>query len=253
MSKGWQRVRATAERTLATDESSATAHEALAQYFGSCEYNWPQADKELTQARALKSGSVSTQFVIGRFAFARGRYEEARQLMDATLSVDPLNPLIYQVAAWKRYLRGDLTGGESLIRRSIALSPTFLQSHFVFGAILIARGELQSALAQMQAETPEGGRDEGIALVYQALARKADSDAACARFMRDYAAAQPEGIAKIYAARQHSDKAFEWLDKAYAVGDAELLFAPDNPVFRSLHADPRWRALLRKTNLADLP
>ena len=253
MSEGWQRVKVAAERTLAIDANSALAHEGLGTYFASYEYDWSRADEELARARALNGGQISTVLGSAHFAFTRGRYEEARQFIDEALSADPVNPVVYQVAAWMRYERGDLVGAESAARKSIALSPTFTQNHFILGAILMARDELQAALAAMNAEAPEGGRDEGLALVYQALGRKADADAALVRFTSEFGSTQPEGVAEIYAARQDLTKAFEWLDKAYTGRDAELLWAPDNPFFRSLHADPRWLSLLHKMNLPPRP
>jgi len=252
-SEGWQRVKVAAERTLAIDANSAMAHEGLANYFASYQYNWSRADEELRRARALNGGQISTVLSSAHFAFARGQYEEARQFIDEVLAADPANPVVYQVDAWMRYERGDLAGAESAVRKSNALSPTLSQNHFILGVILLARDELQAALAAMNAEAPEGGRDEGLALVYQALGRKADADAALARFTGEFGNTQPEGVAEIYAARRDLTKAFEWLDKACTGRDAELLWAPDNPLFRPLHADPRWLSLLHKMNLPPRP
>ena len=56
--------------------------------------------------------------------------------------------------------------------------------------------------------------------------------------------------------RGETDKAFEWLERAYRQRDGGLVAVLPwvspvkwNPVFRSLHDDPRYSALLRKMNL----
>ena len=64
-----------------------------------------------------------------------------------------------------------------------------------------------------------------------------------------YQANHPCLIAKIYAFRNQPDKAFEWLDRAYASHDDELIFAKAEPLLNSLHNDPRFVALLEKLNL----
>jgi hypothetical protein len=68
--------------------------------------------------------------------------------------------------------------------------------------------------------------------------RKADADAALARFTHEFGSTQPEGVAEVYAARKDPTKAFEWLDKAYSQRDSELLWARICPCF-----DPCMRML----------
>ena len=149
------------------------------------------------------------------------------------------------------FLRGDLPAAEAMIRKGIALSPNYVQSNLVLGFILLARGEREGALKAVMAESVDGGRDEGLAIVYHALGRRADSDAALARYIHDFSEVSPEGAAEAYAYRGERDKAFEWLQKAYAARDPELIWFRETPFLRPLHSDPRWQVLLRKMNLPD--
>ena len=55
----------------------------------------------------------------------------------------------------------------------------------------------------------------------------------------------------MYAARGEADHAFDWLERAYVQRDPGLAEMKPDPLFRSLHADPRWDAFLRKMGLAD--
>jgi serine/threonine-protein kinase len=61
---------------------------------------------------------------------------------------------------------------------------------------------------------------------------------------------------EIYAARGDKDRAFHWLERAYAQHDGGLVaILPNNcsvkcdPLLRGLHGDPRFAALLGKMNL----
>ena len=56
-------------------------------------------------------------------------------------------------------------------------------------------------------------------------------------------------IAEVYAFRNQSDEAFEWLDRAYAQRDAGLIVTKVDPLLKSLHNDPRFAAFLKKLNL----
>jgi ribosomal protein L44E len=56
-------------------------------------------------------------------------------------------------------------------------------------------------------------------------------------------------IAEVYAFRNQSDEAFEWLDRAYAQHDVGLIGTKVEPLLKSLRHDPRYAALLKKLNL----
>ena len=60
---------------------------------------------------------------------------------------------------------------------------------------------------------------------------------------------EPAFVAEVYAFRHQSDKAFEWLDRAYAQHDSSLIYVKVDPLLKSLHNDPRFAALLKKLNL----
>ena len=56
-------------------------------------------------------------------------------------------------------------------------------------------------------------------------------------------------IAQVYAFRNQTDEAFEWLDRAYAQRDPSLMATKVEPLLKSLHNDPRYAAFLKKLNL----
>lgn len=59
------------------------------------------------------------------------------------------------------------------------------------------------------------------------------------------------GLAMAYAGFGDVEGAFGWLDRSYGGRDAFLHTIKATPGFESLHADPRWGALLRRIGLAD--
>jgi hypothetical protein len=50
----------------------------------------------------------------------------------------------------------------------------------------------------------------------------------------------------VYAWRNEKDKAFEWLDRAYAQRDWGLSALKGELLFRNLFRDPRWTVFLRE-------
>jgi len=55
-------------------------------------------------------------------------------------------------------------------------------------------------------------------------------------------------IAEVYAFRNQSDEAFEWLDRAYGQRNAGLILMKVDPLLKNLRHDSRYVALLKKLN-----
>jgi len=70
-----------------------------------------------------------------------------------------------------RYRSGRMPEAEVAMRRALELSPTYSWGHYYLGCILLAQGRREAALAAIQQETPDGGRDVGLAIVFAALSR----------------------------------------------------------------------------------
>jgi len=64
-----------------------------------------------------------------------------------------------------------------------------------------------------------------------------------------YHASSASEIAAVYAFRNQLDEAFEWLDRAYAQRDLNLIWTKVDPLLKNLHNDPRFAAFLKKLNL----
>lgn len=146
---------------------------------------------------------------------------------------------------------GDLNAAERGFRRSIELSPPFESNHRMIGEILLQRHQPEAALKEMEAES-EPNRDLGLALVYFALGRRAESDRALARVERAVPRFGELNIALVYAYRDDLDHAFQWLGRAVASRDINLGHRLKyDPIFEPLRGEPRYRELLHSMNLPD--
>ena len=59
----------------------------------------------------------------------------------------------------------------------------------------------------------------------------------------------PYGVALVYASLNDRDKAFEWLEKAYAERESQMAFLKVTRRFGPLRSDPRFADLLRRMDL----
>jgi tetratricopeptide (TPR) repeat protein len=200
----------------------------------------------------LDSRGVIPLDVSANLATTLGNWDEAVRLLNTALEFDPLNAALYWDLGNARYRSGRLPEAEAAFRRILQISPTFVSAHFELGRVLLARAHLSDALREMEQESPEpeSGRTAGLAMVYYALGRRTDSDAALRRLEAESGEDWPFGMAETYAFRGEADKAFQWLDRAYAHKD-ELELIKGDPMFEKIDRDPRYKAFLRKMNLPE--
>jgi TolB-like protein/Flp pilus assembly protein TadD len=247
----WQRAKDAAQNALRIDGNSAPAHAVLGLMHAEYEYDWVAADAEMNEALALSPRDPMTLDFASRLASHRGRYQEALLRIDASLAVDPLNPRTHRRKGFVLYFLGDDRGAEREYRRSLEIVPTFDWDHMLLTWILVARGDLQAALTESKAEPVAGARDQCLSIVYHALGRHAESDAALARLIKEFSE-WGSGIAIAYAYRGEREETFKWLENAYSTRDADLLlWIEGQPFLQSFRSDPRYATLLRKMNLVE--
>ena len=136
------------------------------------------------------------------------------------------------------------------MRTSLNIRPTYDWAHWLLGIVLLARGDQGAALVEMKRVNIDAGQQAGVAMVYSELGRKADSDAALGRTLKDLTAS-PYIIANAYAFRGQPNEAIHWLERAYAEKDSGLVYAKAEFPLQSLQGDVRFKELLRKMKLPE--
>jgi tetratricopeptide (TPR) repeat protein len=131
------------------------------------------------------------------------------------------------------------------------IHPTAGYGHFNLGYVLLERGDRDGALHEMQQETMDDGRQQGLALVYFALGKNAEADAALTSLLKDQADGSALSLAEVYAFRGQSDEAMHWLERAYTQKDPNLYGIKGNLLLKNLEGDPRYKAFILRLNLPE--
>jgi len=117
--------------------------------------------------------------------------------------------------------------------------------------VLIARGQPESALAEMKKEPSPRYRHVGMALALDALGQRNESDKELQITEQQFGDEMGYWIAMVYAARRDPDRAFAWLDRTFNVYGEGITWVKGDPLLASLVADPRYKALLQKMRLPE--
>jgi tetratricopeptide (TPR) repeat protein len=138
-------------------------------------------------------------------------------------------------------------------RRVLLLNPSLTNAHAFAAYELVYLGRLEDALATALAEPDEPWRLMTLPIVFWAMGRKADSDAALRVLKAKYAAEGSYNIVAMHAYRGEIDAAFQWLERAYRQHDGGMTWLRLDPLLQNLRHDPRYRAMLISMKLNGEP
>jgi eukaryotic-like serine/threonine-protein kinase len=247
--EGRSKAREAADRALALDRNLTDAHLADATIKMNYDWDWSGADAAIQRALALEPGNAAALDRAGGLACALGRFDEALRLHRRAAALDPLRPATWANLGYCAVRSGNWKESAAALRKALELTPERPNMHAHLGRILLAQSRPQEALTEIEQEPSPIWRLQGFALTYHALGRKKEADAALAEFIAKYQADGAFQVAEIYAFRGETDRAFEWLEQAYAQRDAGVTEIKGDLFLKSLEGDPRYIAFLKKMRL----
>jgi TolB-like protein len=247
----FEHARQAADNAIRLDPKLGVAHAALAEVRLLYDWDWAGAETEANLAMRFGAGVEGVK-AAARVAATFMKWDRARQLIESGLAMDPLDPMLHMNLAYVIDLRsGRFAEAEAETKRTLDLSPEYASARYFHGVALLLQGHLDEALATMQQVKIDEAGPEGLAIVYFALGRKAESDAALQRAIAQDADTWPWGVATTLAFRHETDKAISWLERAYVQRDPGMYTIKGEPLFRSIENDSRYKAILRKMNLPE--
>src|SRR5215471_10341544 len=249
--EGYGRAREAMLRALALEPELAEGHAGLGWIETNHDWNWRGAEASCRRALALAPGSVLVLRRAAAVIVTLGHFDEAIELCQRVLAQDPLSAVAYANLATSFNRSGRLPEAEVAYRKALELAPQRSLTRANLALNLLAQGRREEALAEAQQEPEEWGRLFAQAIIHHAARRHAESEAALQELIAKYQSEAAYQVAQIHAARAEADLAFAWLERAYVQRDPGLSSMKTDPLFRSLHADPRWSAFLRKMGFAD--
>jgi tetratricopeptide (TPR) repeat protein len=181
-----------------------------------------------------------------------GRFDEALQLDRRAADLDPLNADSLERLAWTEFFMGQLDQSAADSKKALELNPDAGSGTETLSLIDLLQGRPQDALRDIERVQYAPPRACLHALTYYALGRKKESDAALSELMIKYNAGNAYEIAQVYAFRNQTDKAFEWLDRAYAQRDPSLMSTKIAPPTEELAQRPAICRALEEAQLAGL-
>jgi predicted Zn-dependent protease len=152
--------------------------------------------------------------------------------------------------AWTLLYAHRPTEAEAVLRRALSFAPNADVVRFELATALLHQGKTLEAISQLEQSPGESIFHLcGLAIVYFAAGRKADSDAALAELAAKHPQDGAAWIAFAHAYRNEKDEAFKWIGIAYQEHE-RVWGLKAATVWNNLRGDPRYQDWLRKYKLA---
>jgi adenylate cyclase len=236
-----KRARFALQRALESDPDFADAYSTLGWLSMALDNDLAEAARH--HARAIELDSRQVGGASG-LLYSLGRLEDAISVRKYQVQRNPLDPAQNFMLGLAYHFAGQPDEAIASVRAALRLSPGAMGFNYLISVALLAKGDHVAALDAAGAEPLEPMRLIALACAWTALGNQRDSEAAVAQLVEDYGDVWPYNIAYVYAYRGEVDRAFEWLGKAAELGDSGLSEINIEPLFRSIHGDPRWLPLL---------
>ena len=240
-------ARNAAMHAVRADELLAEAHAALGWqefWFG---WNWPAAEASLRRAIALDPNYANARRSLGHVLSNAGRHSEALAEMARARELDPFSPLMHGLSAQTAYNAGNFALAERHARQSLAIDPNFWAGYVNLGQALAGQGRHDEALVAIAEGYRLAGNAKGLtrrAYVLGRMGRTAEAKELLGELEQATRPVPPYEIAAVHAGLGDANRAFAWLEKAYAARDANLVFLPVDPKMDPVRSDARFQALL---------
>jgi len=249
------KVRAAAYRAVEIGNDVAAAHQAMGAYKMFFEWDLKGADTEFKRAIELDPDFAGARELYSYSLIAQRRYEESLAEIKKASELEPTSLIIQSdLASVYRYM-GQFDEALKIDRRTVEMDPNYAQSRFGTAHALSRLGDHDGAVREISKGIELSGgstRMKSVLGIVQARAGNKEEaqkiiDGLVANSAKEHVT--PEDIAMIYSVMGEKDRAFEWLERAYAERSCWLYELNVDPDWEPIRDDPRFHDLVKRIGL----
>jgi eukaryotic-like serine/threonine-protein kinase len=250
----FQEAKEAITKALTLDSELGEAHSVLALLKLIHDYDWAGSEREFKLALELSPGGADIYDHYGWLCGALERFDEAIALVKRAQELDPLTHRADLATALLRAGRYQEALEEAL--RCIEFDPQYARGRSTLGWAYLKKGMVDQGLTELErAMTLAPSNTLFRAQLGQAYAiagKTADAREVLRQLeeLSQERYVSPYHMAYVYTGLDEADQAMDFLERAYDERAGSVYGVKGSFLFTSLHSHPRFKALLRKMNLA---
>ncbi|MGI8788905.1 MAG: protein kinase domain-containing protein [Pyrinomonadaceae bacterium] len=251
--ENFPKAKAAASKAIEIDETLSEGYTAL----GATNFwlwDWNAAESNFKRALELNSNNVNAHMFYAHFLSNTGRHAEALAEIKQARELDPLFPFAGALEGQFLLHAGRTDEALTRLQKTFELAPNFWMPHAFISSVYIEKGMYDEAIAEARkANEFSPAQTWSIALEGYALAKSGKRDEARNLINKLMQLSNERfipavHIALIYNGLGETDKALEWLEKAYEQHDPKMAFLKVEPKWNNLRNEPRFIDLMRRMN-----
>ena len=212
------------------------------------EWNFPEAEAAYKKALELDPQNPFSNWPFSTFLVQMGRASEALPYIEKTVELDPTNHTYLALLARLNFYAGNKGKAIDIMEEYESLFQN--ENPGMIGMNYLYLNRLEKAIENLEKE-----KETPLYCGYLAIAYTKNGQIQKAQPLVDQlklisekkAATSPEySVGLYYSGTGQKEEALYWLERAYKSHDTELYFLKTEPMFKTLHGDPRYEELLRK-------
>ncbi len=255
-SEATPKIKTAATKALELDSTLEDVHRLLANIKAWVDWDWYGADISFRRAITLNPNDAQAHAYYSHLLQIFGEQEKAIMHIELARQLDPFNTLFQSLYAMNlmyehRYddaidLLGDILRKApndpialSTLRSAYHMKGRYKEALEIWKRSFAAKGDLQAQEALGMGSSESDYRTALTNVANLLIARS------------DTANVTPWQIATLYTRAGKKKEALDWLEKAFAVRDPNMVYISIDPIFDYLREDQRFKALLQQMNFPD--
>ncbi|MDQ3063836.1 MAG: protein kinase [Acidobacteriota bacterium] len=246
------KAEAAVRKALELDESLAEAHDALA-LLKLNDWDWAAAEQEYQRAIELNPNLAKAHAGYAFYLSLVGRHEQAIAGVNRARDMNPLSPAVNASVGYSLLLARRYDQALETLKKALELERNNPFTNGILAHTYMGKEMYAEAIAAYQRVIELGGEPGYriyLGAAYAKSGERGRAQAILKRLETSGSYVSPGELAILYAALGEQEQAFESLERAYAMRDAQLQFLRVEPAFDPLRSDPRFQDLLRRVGLS---
>jgi len=246
------KAEAAARTALELDESLADAHTVLA-LVKKDGWDWAGAEQEFTRAIELNPSLARAHSGFSAYLSIMSRHDQAIAEMKLARELDPLSLRYNANIGFAYYWARQYDQAIEQLKRTLELDQNFAAAHGLLGYAYAGKGDYTQAIAEYRESIKLRGENTSDQCYLGVALAKAGQRAAAETILKQLETTKeyvsPAELAQLYVGLGNKEKALAALERAYTAHDLQLQYLGVEPLYDSLHNDPRVQELIRKLGL----
>lgn len=240
---------------LKLDDTLAEPHTSFAHISMIYEWDWASAEKEYRRAVELNPNCAASHHWYSIYLRVIGQFEESLAEIETALRLEPVSLTINSGLGAHFYFARRPERAIVQFSKTIELDANFPYAHFMLGLAHGQKGKYEKAITELRKAIRLLGNNSEVlsrlGYLYASAKRRAAARMILQKLKelrkRRYVAAYD--VAVVYAALGEKERAFAWLETAFAEHDEGLCQLGIDSTIDSLRSDPRFTDLLYRVGL----